>query len=155
MSNIFIYFVLFLPRMRLTRITITRVAYRDPDALDLNRELQLIAGSIGLFNQRDKDRSKYRIFIALLRALSTPEQTLTTDDLALGLGLSRATVIHHLGALIDAGIVVQYRGAYRLSVDSLSELVDKIQEDLDKTMAELRAVAKKADVGLRLDAHTP
>jgi len=139
--------------MRLTRITITRVAYRDPDALDLNRELQLIAGSIGLFNQRDKDRSKYRIFIALLRALSAPEQTLTTDDLALGLALSRATVIHHLGALIDAGIVVQYRGAYRLSVDSLSELVDKIQEDLDKTMAELRAVAKKADVGLRL-AHT-
>ena len=136
--------------MRLTRITITRVAYRSPDALDLNRELQLIAGSLGLFNQRDKDRSKFRIFIALLRALQTPEQTLTTDDLALSLGLSRATVLHHLACLLDAGIVVQYRGAYRLSVDCLEELVDKTQEDLDRTMQELRDVARRADDGLRL-----
>lgn len=141
--------------MRLTRITITRVAYRDPDALDLNRELQLIAGSLGLFNQRDKDRSKFRIFIALLRALNSPEQTLSTDDLALGLDLTRATVLHHLAALIDAGIVVQYRGAYRLSVDCLGELVEKIQEDLDRTMQDLRAVAQKADVGLGLVRQQP
>ncbi len=135
--------------MRLTRITITRIS-ADPDILDLNRELQLLAGSLGLFNQRDKDRSKFRIFIALLRALPTREPTLSTDELALTLDLSRATVIHHLDALLDAGIALQHHGRYRLSVDCLEELVDKIKEDLDRTLADLRAVAQKADTGLGL-----
>jgi predicted transcriptional regulator len=138
--------------MRFTRITITRVEQRPLKHPDVNDELQCLGGALGLFSLRDKDKSRFRIFIALLKALKRRE-ALSTDDLADALSLTRATIIHHLETLEDAGIVEQNRGKYSLRVDNLEELVELIQADLEKTMAELKEVARNVDRGLGL--HQP
>jgi predicted transcriptional regulator len=132
--------------MRTTRITITTVV--RPARADINAELQYLAGSLGLFNQRDKDRSKFRIFIALLKA---PKPAgLSSDDLASQLSLTRATVIHHIGSLAQAGIVDYVAGRYVLRVATLEQLVARIRADVARTLEELEDVAKACDRELGL-----
>jgi biotin operon repressor len=136
--------------MRFTRITITRVDSHPVQRPDINEELQHLGGALGLINLRDKDKSRFRIFIAMLKALKRREQ-LSSDDLADQLGITRATVIHHLDALMDAGIVEHIRGKYQLRVETLAELVEVIQSDIEKTFEELKEVARNCDKGLGLD----
>ncbi|MDD9953718.1 MAG: ArsR family transcriptional regulator [Candidatus Woesearchaeota archaeon] len=130
--------------MGTVRITITRVSYEE-DNQDVNRELQVIGLALGLFSQRDRDRSKFRIFIELLRDTRRQGPGLSTDDLAQTLHLSRATVIHHLRTLIDAGFAKETAGRYTLAVSSLEELLHNIQEDLTKTLQDLKTVAQHID----------
>ena len=136
--------------MRFTKITICRVS-QETRRPDLNEELQHLGGALGLFNQRDKDKSRFRIFIALLKALKRGN-VLSSDDLADALGLTRATVIHHLDGLMDAGIVENVRGGYQLRVDNMEELLDLIQTDINKTIADLKEVARNVDRELGLNA---
>lgn len=135
--------------MRFTRITITRVEHQVSTP-DVNEELQYLGGALGLFNQRDKDKSRFRIFIALLKALKKHE-TLSSDDLAEQLGITRATIIHHLDNLMEAGIVESMKGKYQLRVDNLEELIDVIQDDINKNFDDLREIARNCDKGLGLN----
>jgi biotin operon repressor len=137
--------------MRFTRITICRVSYPPVNRPDLNEELQQLGGALGLFSQRDKDKSRFRIFIALLKALKK-KQVLSSDDLADQLGLTRATVIHHLDALMDAGIVENLRNGYSLRMDNMEELLELVRADINKTIDELRDVARNVDRELGLHA---
>lgn len=134
--------------MPTTRITITSIKYPMPE-VDINAELQILGGSLGLFNPRDKDCSKFRIFIVLLKAAKV-QRSLSTDDLAGELALTRATVIHHLASLNQAGIVDHISGRYVLRVATLEELVEKIRTDVVRTFAELQGMARKCDRDLGL-----
>jgi len=135
--------------MRFTRITICRVQQnRTPD---INDELQYLGGALGLFTLRDKDKSRFRIFIALLKALKK-RNILSSDDLAEQLGITRATVVHHLDNLMDAGIVENIKGRYQLRVDNLEELLDMVQADINRTIEELKETAKNVDKELGLHA---
>lgn len=118
---------------------------------DLNEELQQLGGALGLFSQRDKDKSRFRIFIVLLKALKR-KRPLSSDDLAEQLGLTRATVVHHLDGLMDAGIVEAVRGGYQLRVDNMEELLELIRLDINRTIDELREVAHNVDRELGLNA---
>lgn len=137
--------------MRFTSITINRVEYKPVRTPDMNDELQYLGGCLGLFNLRDKDKSRFRIFIALLKALKAGEG-MSSDDLADHLGLTRATVIHHLRNLMDAGIVEEMRGKYQLRVDNLEELLELVRRDIDRTISELKEVARNIDKELGLSA---
>jgi biotin operon repressor len=136
--------------MRCTKITITRVNYKPPSTPDLNEELQHLGGALGLFNLRDKDKSRFRIFIALLKSIKKQEG-MSSDELADALGISRATIIHHLDSLMEAGITENLHGKYQLRVDNLEELLTLLQEDIDKTMNELREIARNVDRELGLN----
>lgn len=136
--------------MRTTRITITRIESSARKEPDVNEQLQCLARALGLFGQRDKDSSKFRIFIALLRSVRRHGEGMTSDDLAEATKLTRATVIHHLGSLMDAGIVEQNRGRYQMRVESLEELVTKIQGDLNRTLEDLKKLAHVCDEELGL-----
>lgn len=140
--------------MRTTRITITHVVYPRRET-DLNEELQCLGAALGLFSPRDKDKSRFRIFIALIKALRTKGRGLTSDELAAQLDLTRATVIHHLDGLMDAGIVDSNRGIYQLRVDSLEDLVEQIKEDVSKTLDDLQDVARHCDAELGLGRRPP
>jgi len=120
------------------------------DEYDVNRELQLLGGALGLFSRRDKDKSKFRLFVFLLKTLRRGTDGLTSDELADQLLLTRATVIHHLHSLAEAGIVEHHNGRYRLTVDSLQELVEKVRSDVNKTLNDLTALAAHCDKGLGL-----
>ncbi|MBT3720711.1 winged helix-turn-helix transcriptional regulator [archaeon] len=129
------------------KITINRI--RKPKNQNLNDELQWFFQSLGLFGNRDKNKSCFRMTIVLLKSLRDPEG-LTSDEISEKVQLSRGTVVHHLHNLMSAGLVVNNRNKYMLKVDNLRELVDEIEHDLFRTMANLRDVADQIDNRLDL-----
>jgi predicted transcriptional regulator len=133
--------------MRFVRITIIRT--KKPDHDNINEELQYLGYSLGLFSERDKDKSCFRIFIVLLKALKT-QTRLTSDDIAAHTRLTRGTVIHHLTRLMEAGIVINEKNYYMLAVDNLQELVELAQGNINKTFNNLKLVAKELDNKLEL-----
>ena len=135
--------------MRFTRITIVR-AHGKPDHTNINELLQWLGGSLGLFNPRDKDKSCYRVFLALIKDLKGRGHGLTSDELALETKLTRGTVVHHLNRLMDSGIVISDRGYYALRVDSLEQLVAEVQAGVDKAFSSMKDVARYLDDRLEL-----
>ncbi len=123
---------------------ITIIRQRKPVQEDLNQKLQWLGQSLGLFSLRDKDRSCYRIFVELLKS-SKKGIALTSDELAAKASLSRGTVVHHLARLIQAGYVIHDKNKYILRVAKLETLVEEIQKDMDRTLNDLKEVAKKID----------
>ena len=75
---------------------------------------------------------------------------IASDELALKLHLSRGTVIHHINKLVDAGIVVHIGKKYMLRVNNLESLVDELKKDAERTLSDLRSVAKEIDQFLGL-----
>jgi len=124
------------------RITIIRIS--KPVDKSVNRELQWLATSLGLFNLRDKDRSLFRIFIELLKAAKA-NRPLSSDELAYNLHLSRGTVIHHINKLMESGIAIHYRKRYMLRVSSLKELIDEMEKDLIRACENLKDIAEEVD----------
>jgi len=124
------------------RIVIFRI--RRPRVQTLNDELQWFCNSLGLFNLRDKDRSMFRLFIELLKA-SKENSSLSSDELAFRLTLTRGTVMHHVNKLIDAGLVVPEHKRYALREHNLQVLLDKVKDDFERSYDELRKAAKEID----------
>jgi predicted transcriptional regulator len=133
--------------MRFTRITIIRI--KRPEQDHVNDELKYLGESLGLFNERDKDKSCFRIFIVLLKALKLG-QRMTSDEIADKTNLSRGTIIHHLTRLMESGIVVSQKNYYMLSVDNMEELVDLVKNNLAKTFDNLKPIARDIDRKLEL-----
>ena len=129
------------------RITVVRT--KKPQFNTINDELQWLAGSLGLFNLRDKDKTCFRIFIELIKQ-SKESDLVSSDELASRLQLTRGTVVHHLNKLLEAGLIINNRNRYELRVSSLEVLVDMIQADFEKTCNELRQVAQNLDRQLHL-----
>jgi predicted transcriptional regulator len=133
--------------LRKNKITIYRS--KKPDHETVNEELQWFCDSLGLFGERDKDKSCFRMFVVLLKSLhNTPG--MTSDDISDQVGLSRGTVVHHLHRLIGSGIVVQDQNKYMLRVNNLSSLIEEVERDILRTMEELREAADDIDKRLEL-----
>lgn len=124
------------------RITIVHV--NKPHEKDLNKELQWIGSSLGLFNARDKDKSCFRIFLELLKA-AKKGVSLSSDEIAARSGLTRGTVVHHLDKLMAAGIVSHEKSKYILRVGSLSELIEEIERDAEKAFDNIMNIARDID----------
>jgi len=130
--------------MAFIRRKITIVTVRKPPHASVNEELQWFGSSLGLFSLRDKDRSMFRIFIELIKSAKLG-QPMTSDGLAESTGLSRGTVVHHLNKLIDSGLVLYDGKHYWLRDNNLELLIDEIQRDAEKTIEDLRRVARELD----------
>lgn len=133
------------------RITLVRLRKPQPDA-GANELLQWLGRSLGLFGLRDRDKSCFRLFIELLksgRAGKGQAKGLSSDELAYRLRLTRGTVVHHLGTLMEAGLVVKSGSSYLLREDSLASLVDELREDLVRACDDLHAVAEEIDRAIR------
>ena len=128
--------------MPVDRITIINV--EPPESTDINTELQWLGATLGLFGQRDKNSSCFRIFITLIRA-AQEENTLTSDEIANNCKLSRATVIHHLNKLRDTGLIQDAPNGYQLSKPTITQSLNHLEEELNDMIALMRAVAKDID----------
>ena len=128
---------------------ITIIHSRKPNKLSINQKLQWFANSLGLFNLRDKDNSMFRIFIELIKSAKV-DRNISSDELALKLNLTRGTVVHHLHKLIESGLVISQKNRYYLRVNSLTELVDEVEKDVNRTLSDLRKVADDLDGQLGL-----
>ena len=129
------------------KITLARI--RKPAVKDVNTDLQWFGTSLGLFGDRDREKSCFRIFVALIRA-TRMRRPLSSDEIAAVTHLSRGTVVHHLRKLQEAGLVVSTQGGYLLRVDSLSELVDELRIDASRLLDDLGKVAVDLDEQLGL-----
>src|SRR3990170_6061551 len=112
---------------RINKITIFKT--RRPAADNVNEELQWVCDSLGIFGDRDKDKSCFRMFIFLLRSLHHADG-MTSDELSEKVGLSRGTVVHHLHKLMGSGLVVSQRNRYMLRVNNLTSLIDEVERDI-------------------------
>ncbi len=128
--------------MRFRKLTLINAA--PPLGKGVNEQLQWLGGSLGLFSLRDKDKSCFRIFITLLKSAKRDEE-LSSDELAEMTGLTRGTVVHHLNNLMSTGLVETYKSRYVLRVNSLEELIRKLEEDVRVTLESLRKVAAELD----------
>jgi len=135
--------------MRIVHQRITIIQTRKPANPTLNDELQWFGSSLGLFGERDRDRSAFRLFLELLKAAKRGHP-LSSDDLAEELRLTRGTVVHHLNNLIDAGIVVYDGRRYWLREPRLEVLLDELRKDMERTIDDLKRAAKDIDETLRL-----
>ncbi len=133
--------------MFVRRITIVNV--RRPKEVSVNDELQWFGHTLGLFGERDRDKSCFRIFIELIKAIKVAGG-LSSDELSERLGLTRATVIHHLNALMERGIVRHEGNKYVMRGDKLSLLVDDLQRDMQRAMNEMKNAAEELDRLLQL-----
>ncbi len=133
--------------MFVQRITIVRV--RKPQRTSVNEELQWFGHSLGLFGERDRDKSCFRIFIELIKAIKATGG-LTSDELADRLGLTRATVVHHLNTLMEKGIITHEGNKYVMRGEKLSLLMDDLQRDTERTIHEMRKTAEELDRMLQL-----
>ncbi len=129
------------------RITIVNI--RKPAEHNVNQELQWFGSSLGLFNLRDKDKSTFRVFIELLKS-SKSRQTLTSDELALKLALTRGTIIHHINKLMESGIVIHEGNRYTLRVENLKSLIEEVEKDIKRACDDLKEIAKEIDERLGL-----
>jgi predicted transcriptional regulator len=133
--------------MFVRRITIVNV--RRPREVSVNDELQWFGHALGLFGERDKDKSCYRIFLELIKAIKATGG-LSSDELAERLGLTRATVVHHLNTLMERGIIRHEGNLYVMRGDRLSNLVDDLQRDMQRTMEDMKRAAEELDRLLQL-----
>ena len=135
--------------IRVYQHKVTIITSRKPHEKAINDELQWFGQSLGLFNIRDRDKSCFRVFIELLKSAKR-RQPLSSDELAEKLDLTRGTVIHHISKLMESGIVVYAQKKYLLRVDSLKQLVNEIEKDIERACSDLREVAEDIDKRLNL-----
>ncbi len=128
---------------------VTVIKTRKPQKKDLNTDLQWFSESLGLFSQRDKERSCFRIFVELVKA-ARRRQLLGSDELAARTNLTRGTIIHHIIHLVESGLVAHYEGKYMLRVENLETLVTELQRDLHRVFEDLQSMAKELDAELGL-----
>jgi predicted transcriptional regulator len=122
---------------------------KKPAQENVNEELQWFCDSLGLFGDRDKDKSCFRVFVLFLRALRSSDG-MTSDEIAEKVQLSRGTVVHHLHTLMGSGLVIQDRSRYMLRVNRLSSLVEEVEHDLIRSMEEIKKAAEEIDKRLEL-----
>jgi predicted transcriptional regulator len=122
------------------RITLVRINNNVNDSVNIL--IQEFGRSLGLFTQRDKESSCFRIFIDLLKS---HEDKISSQELAFRSGLTRGTVVHHLNRLIEEGLVVVEKNRYFLCADNLKNLVANIERDSNRIIANMKKIAEKVD----------
>ncbi len=111
---------------------------------DLNSMLQCFSQGLGLFSERDKEKSCFRIFVELIKAEKNRDR-LSSDEIAFNAHLSRASVIHHIERLENAGLIKAKRNRYFLAKSNLGELTIVIKKDIDNIFKNLEKTARKLD----------
>ncbi len=112
---------------------------------EINEEIQWLCHSLGLFTERDKEKSCYRIFIELLKNKNGQN----SDEIAEHTHITRGTVIHHVNKMMESGFVISQKNRYKLRTKSLYKLIKEIEEDIEETLEEMEKISKKIDKQLR------
>lgn len=123
---------------------ITLIGVKKEHQKDINKQLQWLAKSLGLFGERDKDKSCFRVFISLLKYSST-EKPLSSDQLASLTNLTRGTVVHHLHRLENAGLIIREKRGYLPRETSISKIIYQIRKDILALFRDLEKTAQRID----------
>ena len=128
---------------RFQKITLVRI--RSPQK-SINQEIQWLSESLGLFSERDKDKSCFRLFLEIIKT----RKPVSSDELASRVNVSRATVIHHLNKLIATGLVDMQDNKYVLRGKNLESTLKQVKTDMLAAYEEMEEIARKIDQTLGL-----
>ena len=120
------------------------LSWRDRTGGDINTDLQWLCHSLGLFPVRDYNSSMYRLFIELIKDRKT-DTVSSSDVLAVRVGLSRGTVVHHLNKMIDSGITVRLHEGYALKEESVQGMVAHMRTRVEELFDDIEDVARRID----------
>src|SRR3989344_8916776 len=109
-----------------------------------NEQLHWISQALGLFNERDKEKSCHRIFVELIKAKKDNKQV-NSQDLADRSHLSRATVMHHLDKLIESNIVMEKDHEFELIDSNLNAIILRLKKEMNDFMVEMEKMSRKLD----------
>ncbi|KYK31563.1 MAG: hypothetical protein AYK22_02405 [Thermoplasmatales archaeon SG8-52-3] len=118
---------------------------RSPAPGNLNDDIDYLCKSLGYFSKRDKQDTAGKIFQLLVKETCNPEKSLTSDEIAKKLKLTRGAIVHHLNSFISAGIVAKETGRYRLRSASLQKSIEEIRFDIDRIMEQMIKIAIEID----------
>lgn len=109
-----------------------------------NEELHWISQALGLFNDRDTEKSCHRIFIQLVKA-KKDNKLLSSQELADISNLSRSTVLHHLEKLIESNIVMETSHKFILIDPNMNSIILRLKKEMNEFMDEMDKISKKLD----------
>ena len=109
-----------------------------------NEELYWISQALGLFNERDKEKSCHRIFIELIKA-KKENKLMNSQDLADKSHLSRATVLHHLDKLVESNIAREEDYEFELIDSNLNSIILRLKKEMNDFLGEMEKISKRLD----------
>jgi DNA-binding MarR family transcriptional regulator len=118
-------------------------------SVDVEKDLEWVCRSFGFLEPRDKRRTAYRVFRAIIEA-ARDNDGLSSDKIAEELALSRGTIVHHLNKMIKSGLVIYHEGQYKLRGRNLATTIEEIQLDTERIFDNLKDVSKTIDDILHL-----
>lgn len=125
------------------------LAVRLPPTANYEIDIEWICRSLGFLEARDKKKTAYKIFKALLEA-TREGRGLSSDELAEKVGLTRGTMVHHLNKMIKGGLVIYHEGQYKLRERSLKSTLEEIERDINRVFENIYKVAQAVDETLGL-----
>jgi predicted transcriptional regulator len=125
------------------QVTIKKVRLPAPGSLD--EDIDYLCKSLGYFSLRDKCCTAGNIFRLLVREACEPEKSLTSDEIANKIDLTRGAIVHHLNSFMSAGIVAKEHNRYRLRSSSLRRSIEEIRGDIDRIMEQMIKIATDID----------
>ncbi|MFT4309295.1 MAG: ArsR family transcriptional regulator [Candidatus Woesearchaeota archaeon] len=111
---------------------------------DINSQLKWICRTLGLFPIRDYNSSMYRVFIELIKDAQS-ERHSSSDEIAMRVGLTRGTVVHHLNNLMNSGIVIRQDNHYILKDRNVKEMIEGIRTEINELFDEMDRAAENID----------
>jgi predicted transcriptional regulator len=118
---------------------------RSPAPGSLNEDIDYICKSFGYFSPRDKQDTAGRIFRLLVKETCNTGKTLSSDDIANELKLTRGAIIYHMNNFISAGLVIKENNKYRLRSQSIQKIIEEIRDDIDRVMRQMMKIATDID----------
>jgi biotin operon repressor len=117
---------------------------REPKEKDIDDDIEWLCRCLGILSNRDFDKTSTKLFESFLEA-SKKNRALSSDDLADRIGISRATVIHHIKRFESAGVVIRSEEGYELRTHSVQEVLDEIEMDIERTLKRMKKIAEDID----------
>jgi len=111
---------------------------------DVNSQIKWLCQSLGLFPVRDYNSSMYRVFIELIKDAQS-ERHSSSDEIAMRVGLTRGTVVHHLNNLMNAGIVIRQDNYYVLKDKNVKQMIEGIREEINELFDQMDKIADNID----------
>ena len=125
------------------------LSVRKPSTAEYVADLEWFCRTLGFLESRDKQKTAYLIFKALLES-AVQNNGLTSDELAEKLSLTRGTMIHHLNKMMKSGLVIFHEGKFKLREKSLKSTVEEIHKDINRLFENIFYVAEDVDRTLGL-----
>ena len=124
-----------------------RYSIRDiptPLTNDKDSDIEWICRCFGFMEPRDKQKTAAKIFAALVEAIGK-KGSISSDELAEKIGVTRAAVVHHLNRMMGSGLAIQRYGSYQLRMQGVESTIVEVQRDAMRVFENLRRVAREID----------